>query len=198
MTHSYVCHDLFLCVTVHICAVTHSSMRAIIAAVVACCSCKSHVCHDSFIRAILYTVAMSHSYVWYNSFICVTWLIHMCDITHSYVWHYIPVPWQIQESRLYLHAFSRDAPENHKCDMTHSYVWYCIRMPWHMHSCAMTQFISVTLHTCAITHVYVCHDSSICVGRTDLFMCERETRCSGMHWFIHVWETHSLLDKLHH
>jgi len=26
-----------------------------------------------------------HSYVWHDSFICVTWLIHMCDMTHSYV-----------------------------------------------------------------------------------------------------------------
>ena len=30
---------------------------------------------------------MTHSYVWHDSFICVTWLIHMCDMTHSYVWH---------------------------------------------------------------------------------------------------------------
>ena len=25
---------------------------------------------------------MTHSYVWHDSFICVTWLIHMCDMTH--------------------------------------------------------------------------------------------------------------------
>jgi len=25
--------------------------------------------------------------VWHDSFICVTWRIHMCDMTHSYVWH---------------------------------------------------------------------------------------------------------------
>jgi len=30
---------------------------------------------------------MTHSYVWHDSFIRVTWLIHMCDMTHSYVWH---------------------------------------------------------------------------------------------------------------
>jgi len=28
------------------------------------------------------------SYVRLDSLICVTWLIHMCDMTHSYVWHY--------------------------------------------------------------------------------------------------------------
>ena len=29
---------------------------------------------------------MPHSYVWHASFICVTCLIHMCDMPHSYVW----------------------------------------------------------------------------------------------------------------
>ena len=29
---------------------------------------------------------MTHSYVWHDSLICVTWLIHMCDMTHSYAW----------------------------------------------------------------------------------------------------------------
>jgi len=33
--------------------------------------------------------------VWHDSFICVTWLIHMCDMTPSYVWHdsFICVTW---------------------------------------------------------------------------------------------------------
>ena len=30
---------------------------------------------------------MAHIYVWRDSFICATWLIHMCDVTHSYVQH---------------------------------------------------------------------------------------------------------------
>ena len=28
---------------------------------------------------------MTHSYTWRNSFTCVTWLNHMCDLTHSHV-----------------------------------------------------------------------------------------------------------------
>jgi len=46
---------------------------------------------------------MTHSYVWHDSFICVTWLIHMFNRTHSYVWHdsFICVTWLI-----------------HMCDMT--------------------------------------------------------------------------------
>jgi len=45
--------------------------------------------------------------LWLDSFICVTWPIHMCDMTNSYVWHdsFICVTWLI-----------------HMCDMTHSYM----------------------------------------------------------------------------
>jgi len=30
---------------------------------------------------------MTHSYMWHDTFIYVTWLIHICDMTHSYVRH---------------------------------------------------------------------------------------------------------------
>ena len=30
---------------------------------------------------------ITHSYVRYDPFTCVIWLIHTCDMTHSYVWH---------------------------------------------------------------------------------------------------------------
>jgi len=80
---------------------------------------------------------MTDSYVWYDSFICVTWLIHMCDMTHSYVCHdsFICVTWLI-----------------HMCDMTQSYVWH-------------DSFICVTwlIHICDRTRSYVWHDSFICV-----------------------------------
>jgi len=39
--------------------------------------------HGSF----MYVCGMTHSYVWHDSFMCVTWLIHKCDMTHSCVWH---------------------------------------------------------------------------------------------------------------
>jgi len=40
---------------------------------------------------------MTHSYVCHDSFICVSWLIHMCVMTHSYVCHdsFIFVSWLI-------------------------------------------------------------------------------------------------------
>ena len=41
----------------------------------------------------LYVCDITHAYLWHDSFLCVTWLIHMCDMSHmcdttnSYVWH---------------------------------------------------------------------------------------------------------------
>jgi len=61
--------------------------------------------------------------MWHDTFVCVTWLIHMCDMTHSYGWRgsFICVPWRI-----------------HTRDMTHSYVCHdaFIRVTWLIH---MTQ-----------------------------------------------------------
>jgi len=83
---------------------------------------------------------MTHSYVWHDSVICMTWLIHVCDMTHTYVWHdsFICVTWNI-----------------HMCDMTHSSVWH-------------DSFVQVTQVTwlicmCDMTHSYVWHDSFIYV-----------------------------------
>ena len=73
---------------------------------------------------------MAHSYVW-HTFVCVTWLIHMCDKTHSYVWHdsFICVTWLIH---MYDTTHSCHTYEWQICgtwltllrDMPHSYVWY--------------------------------------------------------------------------
>ena len=78
---------------------------------------------------------MTHSYVWHDSFICVTWLIHMCDMTHSYVWH---------------DSF-----------MTHSYVWHdsFICVTWLIHMCDMTHSWLIRMCDIKMTYSYVWHDS---------------------------------------
>jgi len=70
--------------------------------------------------------ACDMTYVWQDSFICVTWLVHMCDMTHAYVWHdsFMCLTWLVP-----------------KCDMTNSYVWHdsCICVTWIIHVCVMNR-----------------------------------------------------------
>jgi len=122
MTHSSVWHDLFMYVTwlIHLWHDWFMPHRCDVA--------LSHECHDRFMYVTLthsYVCDITHSYVWHDSFICVTWRIHMCDMAHSYVRHEscICVTWLI-----------------HMRDMTHSYVWHdsFIRVTWLIHMCDMT------------------------------------------------------------
>jgi len=77
--------------------------------------------HDSFI------------YVWHDSFICGTWLIHMRAMTHSYVWH---------DSD----SDTCNMTHSYKCNMTHSYAGHdsFICGPWLIHIWDMTQLIPAT------------------------------------------------------
>jgi len=127
---------------------------------------------------------MTHLDVWHDSFICVTWLLHMCDMTHSLldmsvsphmiwliqmcdmthsdVWHdsFICVTWLIQ-----------------MCDMTPSDVWHdsfrCVT--WLLHMCDMTHslldmrvspHITWLIQMCDMTHSYVWCDSEAASNST--------------------------------
>ena len=89
--------------------------------------------------------------VWHDAFICVTWLIYLCDITHSHVWHgSLMCATRIQMS-----------------DMTHSFtcvIWIYLRV-WHdsftISHMWHAAFIGATclIHTCDMTHSHVWHDS---------------------------------------
>ena len=56
------------------------------------CDCSRLVCadrHDSFICVtwLVDMCDMTRSYVCHDPFICLKWLVHMCDMTHPYVWN---------------------------------------------------------------------------------------------------------------
>jgi len=111
--------------------------------------------------------------VYHNASICVTWLIHMWDMTHWYVWHdsFICVTWLI-----------------HMWNMTHSYVWHDSFMCDMTHPCACHHSsICVTwlVQTCDMTHSYAWHDSFICVTWL-IHICHssyiRDTECVGTGW----------------
>ena len=57
--------------------------------------------YDAIIFLSYFICDILHSYVWDDSFTCVTWLIYMCDITQ-----FVCVTWPI-----------------HMCDMTHHLVY---------------------------------------------------------------------------
>jgi len=75
-------------------------------------------------------------YVWHDSFICVTWLIHMCDMTHSYATRLLPCQFctsfgkNMNESWVMSHLRTRpligilwnESKEFHK-ESWHTYEW---------------------------------------------------------------------------
>ena len=99
---------------------------------------------------LIHMCDLTHSCVRHDSFICVTCLIHMCNMTHSYVWHdsFICVTWLI-----------------HMCDMTHLCMCDMAR-PWVWHVSFM----------CDVTYSCVWHDPFMCVV-----------------WLIHVWHDSSIV-----
>jgi len=152
-----------------------------------------------------------HVIVWHDSLICVTWLIHMWDMTHSCVWH----DSLMCVASFFINAqtairFSRQST-SHTCDMTHLYVWHdspiCVNWLTHMcdmtHSCmwhdslicAMFCFINdkttirstqqLSSRMCHVTHSYVWHDSPICV--TWLTHVYDTTRSYAWH-LLHKWQ----------
>jgi len=98
--------------------------------------------------------------------VCVTWLIHMCDVTHSYVWHdsFMCVPWFIHICVTWL---------IHMCDVTHLHVW-------------RDSFINETwpIHMCDMTHWYVRHDSLICVTWLIHMCAQKPKKKSNTKWFL--------------
>jgi len=79
MTHVYVRHDPFICVTwlVHMCDMTHSYiLYALLAVVYALLIAKLYLRDMA-----LYTWHDSH--MWHDQIICVTWLIHICNMPFS-------------------------------------------------------------------------------------------------------------------
>jgi len=133
------------------------------------CDTPSHVWHGSFIFVtwLIHMRDMTHPYVWHDSFIYVTWLTHMCDMTHSYVRHdaFICVTWLIlvrDKTHRYVwrDAFIGVTWLIHRNDMTRSYVWHD----------AFT-----IIYMCNLTHSYVWCDSFI-----------------SMTWLIHMvtWLIH--------
>jgi len=131
---------------------------------------------------------MTRLYSWHDLLICVTWLIHISDMTHSCQWH---------DSFIFV---------THLCDMTHSYKWHdsFINIRRYSFIC-WTCIISIyaTWHICdlyewVMSHRWVSHVTYINVSchLHHLHICD--TYLLDMHHFhicdmtqLHSW--HDLL-----
>jgi len=94
-------------------------------------------------------------------FMCVTWLIHMCDGSCFLVEEHRD---ELSREAAFVRRRSSQA-----CDMTHSYVWH-------------DSFVCVAwlFHTCDVTHWYMCRDSLICVPWL-IHMCDVIHMCFEGH-----------------
>jgi len=146
MTHADVWHDSCRCVAwlMQMCGMTHADVRH------ASDAPATHVRATEPMPCPIHMCEMSPLYVWHDSFIWVTWFMHMCDttrcvarnirtcdMTDSYVRHDSGAPATRQQSPRLMHI----------CNMTHSYVWH-------------NSFICVTWHCmCDTTHLHARHAS---------------------------------------
>ena len=125
-----------------------------------------HVWHDSSIHMFngetqLHPCTHAHIHMCdtlCDSFMCVTWLIHVCDMTHSYVWHdsFICVTWLIH-MRDTLCSFS------------------CVTWLWVSH----VTYGWVMSHINESCHTYVRHSVFV-------FMCHMTLSESCHIWVSHV------------
>jgi len=144
MTYSYIWNDSFIC------DMTHSPENF------AQLACLMHTCDETHsnvwygcMRAFCANHA-THLCVEYDTFLSVTWRIHMCDMTHSCVWNeaFLYVTWPI-----------------HMFDMTHSHTWLDVflRVEWRIQMCSMTHtwkdlaHVIFLIHICDRTHFYAYH-----------------------------------------
>jgi len=122
-----------------------------------------------------------YSYVWHDSFMCVKWLIHICNMIHSHTSGIIAgVTWLIQRvTRLISyewHDFWIHVTRLTSYDMIHFYVW-CVL--WLISMCDMNDlcmwyesltYVARIMHLCNMSHSYVCVMCHSCVWR-DSFIC---------------------------
>jgi len=116
--------------------------------------------------------------VWHDSFICVTWLIHMCDMTHSYVWHdsFICVTWLMHMTHnSFMSHVSHDSHDTWMRDMNESYHTWTSHVSYDAHSYASHGYMSSTQTrvTSDTICVYVCITVCMCVSHILCLTFER-------------------------
>ena len=111
------------------------------------------VCVSDMTRSCMWDV--SHWCLRHDSLVCVTTLIHVCNVMNSRVWH---------DSFMCVASIKHVSDLNHSCVCRHE---SCMCVTWLIHVYDMTHsrvshysFMCVTclIYVCAMTHSCVCHD----------------------------------------
>jgi len=224
MTHCYVWHDSLPCVTwlIDICDTDTFELvlsliwfelglilqlRHILGGFPSYSGWVSCVCwfhwHVSF-SCVTWLTATRGDMSGVDSFIRVTWLIPMCDMTHSYTWHdsllrvvtcegrccsFLPL---LFASFVWHDVFLRETWLMYA--LTHSFVWH----DWYL-------CVTWLIHTCDMTRYHVCRDSLLrvvtserrCCSFLPLFLasCAWQVSFLRMPWLItpHFYVCHDSL-----
>ena len=93
--------------------------------------------HDSVIRVsgLIYNGRMTYLHMRHDSFICVTWIIRICDVSISCVWHALCIMYGTASSYVSHDSFIWGASLMCTSDMTHLHVWHYwfICLTWLIH-----------------------------------------------------------------
>ena len=115
--------------------------------VAVCCHVRRTVicCATEFLKTwahcYIYYTHPAHDPVGHDSFICVTWFIHVCDMTHN---SYLCVTWLI-----------------HVCDMTHTCVWHELTVTFITHTHCIADIWEISQMSAIVSSVYVSHIADI-------------------------------------
>ena len=116
-----------------------------------------------------------------TAFVCVTWLVYMCGRTRSCVWRdwFICVIWQ--DGSVWHDSFTCVMWLTHVCDMTHSHVWFDS-----IHMCDMTRLHvwHVLMTRWELWDGYVRYDS--------IHMCDTPRKASICVTWKHSYVWHAL------
>ena len=136
------CPSSYLCVSIQVCAMTHSRLNSVCAMTHWCVWQDTFTCVTWRIRMKRYT---HHILCTWLMHMC-AWLIHTCAVTHLYV----RVPWLIHMCAM---AHSCVCYDSFMCDMTHPHVCHDTRTPFY----SINIILRTLFYEYTILHVYTMH-----------------------------------------
>ena len=131
---------------------------------------------------------MTHSYVRHNSFICVTWLTHMCDMTrHTFCSSWVPATTRIPVSITAPSIVSKCSCEEKKL-MSHLQLSHICRDE----ICYTYKWGTSHIWMSHVTHKW--GTSHIWVGHVTDMIESRHTWITQMHDSCHIWMSHVIYE----